>query len=104
MNRFPGSPNAYPMRFGSMARISIDSVSDNDLAKLYEELENKEAWMETCKNCRMPALLHVDICKKRNETWEYDKILDERDKFSERMKPILRYAMEQKYKEIEEND
>ena len=67
---------------------------------------NKETWDEICKNCRMPALLHKGVCTRQGEAvaYEYDKILDERDKFSERMKPIIRYMAEQKENVAQNNE
>ena len=59
--------------------------------------------MEACKSCRMPALLHVEECKECKEALDYGKVLDERDKFNERMKPIVRCAKEKECEKMEEN-
>ena len=67
---------------------------------------NKETWDDACKNCRMPALLHKGVCTRQDEAvvFEYDKILDERDKFNERMKPIIRFMAEQEEKVTQNNE
>ena len=85
-----------------MTRISMDSVSENELANRYEELVNKDTWNDICKNCRMPALLHNGVCTWQNEVEasEYEKILDERDKFCERMKGIIRCVEKRKVARI----
>ena len=46
------------------------------------------------------------MCTRQNEAaaWEHDKILDERNKFGERMRPILRYMAEQEEKVNQENE
>ena len=84
----------------------MDSVSENELAKRYEELVNKETWNDICKNCRMPALLHNGVCTRQNEVEasEYEKILDERDKFCERMKGVIRCMAEEERKVARYNE
>ena len=106
LNRFPGSPKVYPLCFEKMVVVSIDNFSNDDLARKYGELVNKETWDEICKNCRIPTLLHEGVCTRQNEAaaLEHDKILDERDKFGERMRPILRYMAEQEEKVNQENE
>ena len=83
-----------------MARINIDNFSDDDLAKRYSELANRETWDEVCKTCRMPAILHKGPCTRMNEAYsfEFEKVLDERDKFRERMKPVMKCVIEQEEK------
>ena len=80
-------PIAYPLHLEKMAKLSMDSVTENELMKRYEELVNKDTWNDVCRRCRLPALLHNGVCTRQNEVEasEYEKILDERDKFCERM-------------------
>ena len=77
MNKFP---NAYLLHSENMAKISADNFSDDELAKQYGELMNRETWDEICKTSRMPAMLHKGPCTRKNEAnaFECDKILDER--------------------------
>ena len=91
------------MRFGSMVNLIIDEFSEDELTKRYSELVNKETWDEICKNCRMPFLLHNGACTRSKEAGMFDsgRILDERDKFVERMKPIIRYMSEQEEKMVQ---
>ena len=84
----------------------MDNVSEDKLAKRYEELVNKETWNDVYKNCRMPALLHNGVCTRQSEVAasEYEKIQDERDKFSERMKGVIRYMADKERKVARYND
>ena len=88
--RFSGSPYCLPAAFGKMARKSMDSVSEGELMKRYEGLRNKEAWNDVCEYCRRPVLLHNRSCTRKNEVENYRRVLDERDKFIERMKIVIR--------------
>ena len=44
------------MHSGSMVNLTIDEFSNDELAKRYNELGDKETWNDLCKNCRMPEL------------------------------------------------
>ena len=81
------------MHSGSMVNLIIDEFSEDELTKRYSELVNKETWDEICKNCQMPMLFHKGVCTRGSEAeaLDSDRILDERDKFHERMKSIIRY-------------
>ena len=89
-----------------MAKISMDNFSDDELAKQYGELASRETWDEICKTCRMPSMLHKGPYMRKNEAnaFECDKILDERDKFRERMKPIIKYIADQEEKKGYNNE
>ena len=52
--------------------------------------------------CRLPMLLHEGECTRQKEdaVLKYKKIVDERDKFGERMKYIIKCIREQKEKEV----
>ena len=54
----------------------------------------------------MPTLLHNGVCTRQSEVEasEYEKILDERDKFSERMKGVIRYMADKERKVARYND
>ena len=71
----------------------MDEFSEDDLTKRY-------TWDDMCRNCRMPFLLHNGACTRSKEAGplESGKILDERDKFVERMRPIIRYESENEEK------
>ena len=68
----------------------MDSESEGELMKRYEGLRNKEAWNDVCEYCRRPVLLHNRSCTRKNEVENYRRVLDERDKFIERMKIVIR--------------
>ena len=84
-------PKAYPLRFEVMVKLSVDEFSDDKLARRYTELEDKGTWDEVCKMCRMPRMLHRGEECVKFDIW---RILDERDEFIKRMKPIMRYIKE----------
>ena len=78
----------------------MDEYSEDYLTKRYRELVNKDTWDEMCRNCRMPFLLHNGACTRSKEAGplESGKILDERDKFMERMRLIIRHESEREEK------
>ena len=85
-----------------MNKLSVDNYSDDDLMKRYMDLVDKNKYDETCKNCRMSTLLHDGPCTRMQavSTFENDsKILEERDKFAERMRKIRVDVENQEQKE-----
>ena len=75
--------------------MQVDNFSDDDLAKRYLELGDKMAWYETCKNCRLPTLLHSGPCTIQVEAVNWEKVVDEQDKFVSRMKNVINDIEEQ---------
>ena len=77
--------------------MSVDNYSDDDLAKRYMNLGDRMAWNDRCKNCKMPTLLHDGPCTRQQEanTFESNKILEERDKFNNSMRNMIRDVAEQ---------
>ena len=97
---FQDPPKVYLTRFESMSNYIIDEYSEEDLTKRYRELVSKDIWDEMCRNCRMPFLLHNGACTRSKEAGplKSGKILDERDKFMDRMRLIIKRETEREEK------
>ena len=87
---FQEPPNPTRCTSINMVIMSVDNYSDDELIKKYMDLANKDIWDEICKNCKMPSLLHKGPCTRKQEAAAFasDKILEERDKFTDRMRQI----------------
>ena len=84
---FQDPPRAYLMYSENMVNYMVDGISDNELVRRYNELEEKELWSKSCKKCRKPELIHESVCVEEKRFEDVD-ILEERDRFFERMKLI----------------
>ena len=84
-------PQSPPAAQSKMVKISIESFSDDELAKRWSALENKDNWDEACEMCKMPGILHKGPCTRKEEVnaFEYGKLWEAWDLYRKRMKPII---------------
>ena len=92
---FQEPPKPTHCTLQKMAKMYVDNYSDDELAKRYLKIGDKLAWNEGCKNCKMPILLHNGPCTRQVEANTFEKIVEERDKFCNRMRNVIKDIEEQ---------
>ena len=88
----PRIPQPCPTDSFNMVKITVETFTDDELLKKYMDLERKEDFDERCKYCRMPTLLHRIACTRKDEVnaFEHEKISDQWDMFSGRMRNLIK--------------
>ena len=59
-----------------VAKINVESFSDDELVKRWSALARKEDWNEECEMCKMPVMLHKGPCTRKEElnAFEFGKL------------------------------
>ena len=57
-----------------MVKINVESFSEEELRKRWNELVRKESWDEECEACKMPVMLHKGPCTRGAEVSEAEFI------------------------------
>ena len=57
-------PSPCPMHT-MMVKISVETFSEEELRKKFNELTRKGDWNKECEECKNPQLLHKTICTRK---------------------------------------
>ena len=89
-----------------MVKINVESFSEDELVKRWNELARKEDWDEKCDMCRMPSMLHKGPCTRKEELKkeEFEELWNIWGLFKERMKPIRKWPIDQEEKAKMQSD
>ena len=87
-----------------MVKIIVENFSDEDLRKIYMELNRKENWDSKCEMCKMPEILHKGACTRTTEagTIDYQELFISWDIFRSKME-LIRKEQEDEEKETRKN-
>ena len=87
-----------------MVKIIVENFSDEDLRKIYMELNRKENWDSKCEMCKMPEILHKGVCTRTTEagTIDYQELFISWDIFRSKME-LIRKEQEDEEKETRKN-
>ena len=51
----------------NMVKIKVESFSEEELRKRWNELSRKESWDNEWETCRMPEMLHKGPCTRKTD-------------------------------------
>ena len=94
--RTPGSPPAAVQRVEEsikMVKIVVESFSEEELRKRWNELTRKESWDNECETCREPEMLHIGACSRKTEVGEaeFTELWKSWNTFKKKVKPIRKW-------------
>ena len=77
-----------------MVKINVESFSEEELRKRWNELVRKESWDEECEICKIPVMLHKGPCTRiqgeadafdKGNLWEAWSLFKKKDKTDKEM-------------------
>ena len=89
-----------------MVKINVESFSEEELRKRWNELVRKESWDEECEKCKMLVMLHKGPCTRSAEVSEAElpDLWKAWSMYKDKMKPIRKWQADEEEKKKMQSD